>query len=84
MLENVDDSDYRCTSTPGVNFTSIKNTVKSSVYFYAFGIYECKSCTQNVDEFEPRGGSFVRQMNFVAANTETADYDSWENNNEEK
>jgi len=44
--------------TTGVNFTnvlrtafalvdpkSVKNTVKSSVTFYAFGIYECKSCT---------------------------------------
>ncbi len=44
-------------STPGVNFInilsivfalvdleSLKNTVKSSVSFYAFGIYECKSC----------------------------------------
>ncbi len=53
--------------TPGVNFInvlhtafalvdskSIKNTVKSSVCFYAFGIYERKSCTQDVDEIEPR------------------------------
>jgi hypothetical protein len=44
--------------TSGVNFTnilrtafalvdpkSVKNTVKSSVSFYAFGIYKCKSCT---------------------------------------
>ncbi len=31
---------------------SVKNSVKSSVSFYAFGIYECKSCTQNVDENE--------------------------------
>jgi len=44
--------------TPGVNFInvlrtafalvdpkSVKNTVKSSVTFYAFGIYERKSCT---------------------------------------
>ncbi len=57
--------------TPGVNFInvlrttfvlvvpeSVKNTVKSSVSFYAFGIYECKSCTQNVDEFEPRSQTF--------------------------
>jgi len=52
-------------STPGVNFTnflrtaftlvdpkSIKNTVKSSVSFYAFGICEHKSCTENVDEID--------------------------------
>jgi len=32
---------------------SVKNTVKSSVSFYAFGIYERKSCTYNVDEIEP-------------------------------
>ncbi len=44
-------------STPGVNFTnvlrtafahvdpkSVKNTVKLSVSFYSFGIYERKSC----------------------------------------
>ncbi len=52
---------------PGVNFTnilhaaftlvdpeSIKNTVKSSVSVYAFGICKRKSCTYNVDEIEPR------------------------------
>jgi len=51
----------------GVNFTnvlrtdyalidpkSVKNTAKSSVSFYAFGIYKRKSCTYNVDEIEPR------------------------------
>jgi len=45
-------------STPGVNFTNVlraaftlidpqivKNTVKSSVNFYTFGICACKSCT---------------------------------------
>jgi len=31
----------------------MKNTVRSSVSFYAFGIYMHKSCTQNVDEIEP-------------------------------
>ncbi len=31
---------------------SIKNTVESSVSFYAFGIYERKSCMQNVDEID--------------------------------
>jgi hypothetical protein len=52
---------------PGVIFTnfllagfalvdpkSIKNTVKSSVSFDAFGICMRKSCTLNVDEIEPR------------------------------
>jgi len=51
---------------PSVNFTnilraaltlkdpeSVKNTVKSSVSFYAFGTCGRKSCTQNVDEIEP-------------------------------
>jgi len=33
---------------------SVKNTVKSSVSFYTFGICACKSCTKNVDEIEPR------------------------------
>jgi len=32
---------------------SVKNTVKSSVSFYAFGIYERKSCTKKGDEIEP-------------------------------
>ncbi len=32
---------------------SQKNTVKSSVSFYAFGIYKHKSCTKNGDEIEP-------------------------------
>jgi len=49
----------------GVNFTnvlrtafalvdpeSVKNTVKSSVSFYTFGINERKSCTLNVDEID--------------------------------
>jgi len=31
-----------------------KNSVKSSESFYAFGIYERKRCTKNVDEIEPR------------------------------
>ncbi len=52
--------------TPGLNFInvlhtafilvnpkSVKNTVKSYVYFYAFGICERKRCTLNVDEIEP-------------------------------
>ena len=34
---------------------SVKNTVRSSVSSYAFGIYKHKSCTSNVDEIEPRG-----------------------------
>ncbi len=51
--------------TSGVNFTnilltaftlvnpkSVKNTVNSSVSFCAFGIYEHKSCTQNIDEID--------------------------------
>ncbi len=34
---------------------SVKNTVKTSVYVrYAFGIYERKSCTWNVDEIDTR------------------------------
>jgi len=54
--------------TPGIDFTnilrtafvlvdheSVKNTVKSSVSFYAFGIYESKSCTYDVDEIDFRG-----------------------------
>ncbi len=36
---------------------SVKNTVKSFVYFYAFGIYKRKSCTYNVDEIESRSSS---------------------------
>ncbi len=51
--------------TPGLSFTNIftysfyahsspnhKNSVKQSVSFYAFGTYERKSCTQNVDEID--------------------------------
>ncbi len=51
---------------PGLNFInvlhiaftlvdpkSIKNTVKSSVSFYSFGICGRKGCTQNVDEIQP-------------------------------
>jgi len=54
--------------TPGVNFINIfthsfcdcssprrKSSFKSSVSFYAFGIYERKSCTKNVDEIDTRG-----------------------------
>jgi len=54
------------TQRPCVNFTnllpaafalvdpeSVKNTVKSSVSFYAFGICKRESFTQNVDEIEP-------------------------------
>jgi len=37
-----------------VDHKSIKNTVKSSVYFYAFGICTRKSCTWNVDEIGPK------------------------------
>ena len=33
---------------------SVKITVKSSVSFYAFGIYRCKSCLMNVDEIDTR------------------------------
>jgi hypothetical protein len=33
----------------------MKNTVKSSVSFYTFGICAHRSCTENVDEIEPRG-----------------------------
>jgi len=54
--------------SPGVNFTnilhiafalvdppeSVKNTVKSSVSFYTFGIYKRKSRTYNVDEIDGR------------------------------
>jgi len=36
---------------------SVKNTVKSSVSSYAFGICKSKSCMYNVDEIEPR--SFI-------------------------
>jgi len=51
--------------TPGLNFInvlstsfmhakpkSVKKTVKSSVSFYAFGIYVRKSCTKNIDEID--------------------------------
>ncbi len=38
-----------------IDHESVKNTVKSSVSFYAFGIYKLKSCTQNVDEIDFRG-----------------------------
>jgi len=54
--------------TTGVNFINVlhtafalvdpkseKNTAESSVSFYAFGIYERKSCTCIADEIEPRG-----------------------------
>ncbi len=57
----------RMRNLPGVNFINVlctafvlidpkgvNNTVKSSVSFYAFGIYKRKSCTKNVDEMEPR------------------------------
>ncbi len=37
---------------------SVKITVKSSVSFYAFGIYERKSCAYNVDEIEPKSQSY--------------------------
>jgi len=60
--------------SPCVNFTnvlcaafmlvvpkSVKNTVKSSVSFYAFGICTHKSCTQNVDEIEPMFPTMLRQ-----------------------
>ncbi len=53
------------TQTPGVDFInvqrtaftlldpeSVKNTVKSLVYFCAFRIYEHKSCTYNIDEID--------------------------------
>ncbi len=30
-----------------------KKTVKSALSFYAFGLCEGKSCTQNVDEIDP-------------------------------
>ncbi len=53
------------TLIPGLNFISVihtafmlidpksaKNTVKSLVSFYAFGIYKHKSCTKNVDEID--------------------------------
>jgi len=33
---------------------SVKNTVKSSVSFYAFRIYERTSCTYNIDETDIR------------------------------
>jgi len=55
---------FKC--RPGVNITnvllaafmlvdpeSVKNTVKSSVSFYAYGICSNKSCTNNIDEIEP-------------------------------
>ncbi len=41
-----------CTAFGLVDPKSVKNTAKSSVSFYAFGIYECKSCTWNVDEID--------------------------------
>jgi len=34
-----------CTAFALIDPESVKNTVKSSVFFYAFGIYERKSCT---------------------------------------
>jgi hypothetical protein len=58
MLHLCDSSWPAHSFTPGVNFInvlctafalvdpeSVKNTVKSSVSFYAFGIYKRKSCT---------------------------------------
>jgi hypothetical protein len=41
-----------------VNSKSVKNTVKSSVSFKAFGIYERKSYTENVDEIDGRTSKF--------------------------
>ncbi len=43
-----------CTAFALEDPESIKNTVKSSVSIYAFGIYVRKSCMWNVDEIEPR------------------------------
>ncbi len=43
-----------CQAFTLVDPETVKNTVKSSVSFYAFGICVCKSCTLNVDEIEPR------------------------------
>ncbi len=53
--------------TTGVNFINVlhtffahvdsklaKNTVKSALSFYAFGLCKHKSCMKNVDEIEPR------------------------------
>jgi len=67
LLCLVSTCDVTCAEFPGVNFTnillaaltlvdpkSIRNTVKSSVTSYTFGICELKSCTKNVDEIEPR------------------------------
>ncbi len=46
---------YVGTAFAHVDPESVKNTVKSSVSFYAFGIYERKICTKNVGEIDSRG-----------------------------
>ncbi len=43
---------------------SVKNTVKSSVSFYAFGICKHKSCMENVDEIEPGSYNFGQNKGF--------------------
>ncbi len=45
---------YVGTAFAHVDPESVKNTVKSSVSFYAFGIYERKICTKNVGEIDSR------------------------------
>ncbi len=40
---------------------SVKNTVKSSVTFYAFGIYERKSCTRMLMKLSP-GVNFINVL----------------------
>jgi len=58
---NVDEIDTKCQFHQCFKYSFYvrrsqkrKNTVKSSVSFYAFGICERKSCKKNIDEIEPR------------------------------
>ncbi len=43
-----------CTALTHADPEWVKKTAKSAVSFGAFGTYGCKSCTQNVDESEPK------------------------------
>jgi len=54
QTEGVNFINVLCTAFALVDPKSVKNTVKLSVSFYTFGIYERKSCTQNVDEIDGR------------------------------
>ncbi len=49
-----------CTAFALIDPESVKITVKSSVSFYAFGIYKCKSCTQTLMKLSP--GTWTYQV----------------------